>query len=115
MPMAAEDLSFEVSPGRLALRGDLTFATVETLHEPAARLLSAQQAGRVEVDLGGISRSDSAGLALLVGFIAAARDASLQLSFVGVPDRLRAIARISEVDSLLGEAPPPAGMLASAS
>jgi phospholipid transport system transporter-binding protein len=97
-----------VSPGRLSLRGELTFTTVEQLDEPVERLRSAQQAGRVDVDLGGVTRADSAGLALLVGFIAAARESQFSVAFRGVPDRLQAIARISEVDALLEQGAPAA-------
>ena len=106
MSMPVEGLQVEGSPGRMALRGELTFATVEGLDEPVARLLATQQEGRVEVDLDGVTRSDSAGLALLIGFVAAAREAQLNLAFLGVPERLRAIARISEVEDLLGAAAP---------
>ncbi len=66
-------------------------------------MLSAQDQQRVEVDLTGVDRADSAGLALLVGFVAATRAAQVTLTFRGVPERLRAIARISEVEDLLVE------------
>jgi len=38
-----------------------------------------------------------------VGWIAAARAARVTLAFHGMPERLRAIARICEVDALLAE------------
>lgn len=101
MPDAPETVSLDAAPGRVTLRGTLTFATVEGLVDDAARVLSAQQQGRVEVDLSGVGHADSAGLALLIGWIAAARAAQVTLTFRGVPARLRAIARISEVEDLL--------------
>jgi phospholipid transport system transporter-binding protein len=103
MPATAETLAFETSPGRIALVGALTFASVEATGDDAGRVLSAQQQGRVDVDLQRVERADSAGLALLVGWIAAARAAQVTLAFHGMPERLRAIARICEVDALLAE------------
>jgi phospholipid transport system transporter-binding protein len=92
-------------PGRVAVTGALTIDTVPALAREAGHVLGAQHDGRVEVELGGVTQADSAGLALLVGWVAAARDVRLTLAFHGVPERLRAIARISEVEALLTGAP----------
>ena len=101
--MSADTTVESPGPGRIALRGSLTFASVDSLSDEARRVLSAQQDGRVEVDLQGVDHVDSAGLALLITWLSAARAASVALSFRGVPERLRAIARISEVEGLLVE------------
>jgi phospholipid transport system transporter-binding protein len=87
--------------GNVAVAGPLTVDTVGALARDAQRVVGAAQAARVEVDLAGVTEVDSAGLALLIGWIAAARTADVALSFRGVPERLRAIAKISEVDTLL--------------
>ncbi|RYZ59182.1 MAG: STAS domain-containing protein, partial [Proteobacteria bacterium] len=54
-----------------------------------------------EADLGGVDAVDSAGLALLIGWLADAKRTGGTLRYTGIPDRLLAIARISEVDALL--------------
>jgi len=103
VPAPGDRLDVEAAPGRLALRGELTFASVERAGDVRAHLATAGQAGPVVADLSGITRVDSAGLALLVGVIGAARAAGVALTFRAVPPRLRAIARISEVEDLLVE------------
>lgn len=95
-----------VGPGRMALAGELTFTTAPALWDAAERLLAARASDQVDVDLGGVTRADSAGLALLVGWLSRAQGAGVKLRYLAVPERLRAIAHISEVDGLLdGSAP----------
>lgn len=92
--------------GRVVLDGALTVDTVAALAREAPRVLGAQRDGQVEVDLAGVTHADSAGLALLVGWLAEAKAAQVRLAFRAVPERLRAIARISEVEGLLTGAAP---------
>ena len=89
-----------LAPGRCRLAGDLGFATAPLLWRQAAVLQSAQVEGVVELDLSGVTHSDSAGLALLVAWQSRARAAGVTLRYIGLPDRLVAIAKISRVDSL---------------
>jgi phospholipid transport system transporter-binding protein len=88
----------QVAPGRLAASGDLGFAT-------AARALPAGLAlidsGTRSVDLSGLEATDSAGLAVLVEWLAAAQGRGAALAYESVPAQLLAIARISELDGLL--------------
>ena len=88
--------------GAWALRGELTFDTVPALWRESARLLAgAVTDGRVTLDLAGVARTDSAGLALLVAWQGQALAAGHRLHFEGIPERLLAIARISDAESLL--------------
>lgn len=80
--------------GRVAVSGALTFAS---LSGDAPTLGS----GTREADLGGVDAVDSAGLALLIGWLADAKRNGATLRYTGIPERLIAIARISEVDALL--------------
>jgi ABC-type transporter Mla MlaB component len=50
-----------------------------------------------------VSRCDSAALAVLIDWMARARARRLRLCVVNLPENLRAIARISEVDALLDQ------------
>ncbi len=62
--------------------------------------LSAVMAA-IEIDLKGVTRADSAGLALLVEWLRAAERAGKSISFVNVPVQLSSIARISGLDEIL--------------
>ena len=59
------------------------------------------ESSEIQVDCGGVTESDSAGLAVLLDWLALARSRKVPLRFVGLPDRLFAIAQISEIEGLL--------------
>ncbi len=90
-----------VAPGRCQLSGELDFATAPALWRQGDQILGAQVGGAVEVDLSGVTHSDSAGLALLVAWQSQAQAAGVALRYAALPDRLVAIAKISRVESLL--------------
>jgi phospholipid transport system transporter-binding protein len=97
--MASATLA-EMAPGRYALSGELGFASAPALWPQGERLF--RTAGSVvELDLAGVVRADSAGLALLVTWQACAQSAGCTLRYTSVPERLLAIARISDADSLV--------------
>jgi phospholipid transport system transporter-binding protein len=90
------------TPGRLTVRGDLDFDTAPTALSRGLALLGDVQ--DCEVDLSGLSSGDSAGLAVLIEWLASARRRGATLRFTGVPAQMRAIARISDLEDLLGPA-----------
>jgi phospholipid transport system transporter-binding protein len=55
----------------------------------------------MQVDLTGVTESDSAGLAVLIEWLVASERAGRKLRFSNLPDGIRAAAQISEVTSLL--------------
>jgi phospholipid transport system transporter-binding protein len=89
----------ESSDGGFALSGELVFDTVPDLLE-SARLFESD-ARIVALDLEGVSRADSAGIALLIEWLRAARARGKSVSFINVPPQMVAIARVSGVDGLL--------------
>ena len=91
-----------VPGGPWSLTGSLTFDTVPQLWLQGGPLLAAAGAATTDVDLGGVERVDSAGLALLVAWQAQVQAAGGALHYRSMPERLRAIARISEAESFLG-------------
>lgn len=93
-----------IADGGFILRGPLTFDTVPVLWRDSARLLAGGRHGGATVNLAGVARADSAGLALLVAWQAQAAVAGQRLAYEAIPERLLAIARISEVDGLLSQA-----------
>jgi phospholipid transport system transporter-binding protein len=84
----------------LALSGELSFATAtEQLERGRAAL--ADGAGTLELDLSGITRSDSAGLALLLELTRLARVRGRELRVSGAPEQLRRLAEFFGVATLL--------------
>jgi phospholipid transport system transporter-binding protein len=88
--------------GRFDLTGDLVF-------ENAARVLEKgddafRDQPRVDVDLAGVGRVDSAGLALLLEWAVVARDAGRLVSYRNLPSAVSALAGISDVSELLDAA-----------
>lgn len=84
---------------RFSLTGEITFATVPRLSQFGSELL--QGSGDRYLSLAGVERTDSAGLALLVDWIARARAAGISLHYEAMPAKLRSLAEISEVGELL--------------
>lgn len=85
--------------GRVALKGELTFATARAALEEGRRLFSGQSA--IELDLERVGRADSAGLALLLEWIYWARNHDCKLTLQNIPEQIIAIAQISEAEGLL--------------
>lgn len=55
----------------------------------------------IEVDLKGVTESDSAGLALLLEWMRAAKNANKPITFKHLPEQMDAIAKASGLDELL--------------
>ena len=87
--------------GSLRLAGDLGFATAAAAHAAGVGAISAAPAGELRVDCAGLTETDSAGLAVLLEWCAVARGRGVTLRFEGLPETLRRLARISEVETLL--------------
>jgi len=89
----------DLGDGRFALSGNMTFATAERIlresEEPFA------QHTQLEVDLSGVEKTDSAGLALLLEWITWANHTVREIRFTGMPERIIAIAETTEVEQLL--------------
>ena len=94
------DFSLEdLGDGRFALGGEVSFETAEAIL--AASETPFGQHTRIEVDLAGVTFSDSAGLALLLEWVTWANHTVREIRFEDIPERILAIARTTEVDSLL--------------
>ena len=59
-------------------------------------------AGELQFDLHQVGATDSAGLALLIDWLAAAKSRERTLRYLQPPAALRALAKLSEVESLIG-------------
>ncbi len=88
------------APDGLVLSGALVFATAANALAQARSALGGVKIATL--DLRGVQRADSAGLAVLLALSADARKQSRVLSLQNVPEGLRALAHLSDVESLLG-------------
>ena len=85
--------------GRYRLEGDVGFATVmHLLHESRA---SFEHEPHIRLDFSGVESIDSAGLALVIEWIREAKQRGHNLEIRNPPQRLLALARISDVERLL--------------
>ncbi len=101
MPRATAQLA-EREAGRCALSGALTLETAPWLWREltAGGLLSTAN----EADLSGVTESDSTGLALLVAWRATRRQAGGDLGFTSLPQRLLALAALTDALGALSPA-----------
>ena len=104
MSTPAPAASFELAAladGRLAARGPLTFATARRARELGRHAIATAGTAALEIDCEGISATDSAGLAVLIDWLACARAARRTLQYRRLPEDLTALGRISELQELL--------------
>jgi phospholipid transport system transporter-binding protein len=91
----------EPSAGRVLVTGELTFASAREARQLGLMVLESSSADRIVVDCAGVTKADSAGLAVLLEWLAWGRRKSRVIGLDKLPPSLVAIARISEVDELL--------------
>jgi len=88
--------------GALRARGPLTFATARAARLAGIAVLAAAPSQPALVmDCSGVDGADSAGLAVLLDWLATAKASGHSLRYVGLPQGFAALARISEVEALL--------------
>jgi phospholipid transport system transporter-binding protein len=88
--------------GRFRVSGVLDASTAADVLEQSEPRFAQAPEPQIEVDLGGVGESDSAGLALLIEWMRVAKQAGKQIHFANVPEQIAALARISEVEDLIG-------------
>jgi len=97
--MSAPNLN-KVSDNRYAVVGELNMQTVPGIARQASAFLNGPH-GEVTIDLSGVTRADSAGLALLLDWSRVARRQQYTLRFTNLPEQLMQIAKVSELDEIL--------------
>lgn len=86
--------------GVLAVQGVLNFETVPVVLAQSAAWMQKVQ-DTVTIDLKGVERADSAGLALLVEWLHTARSKGRELKFVNVPEQVRSLIRVNGLSRAL--------------
>ena len=85
--------------GRFSLSGDMSFETANQILKSSEPLL--RQYAVLEVDLSGVGKADSAGLALMLEWKAQAAQRGAAIQFIAIPKSLLAVATASEVSDLI--------------
>ncbi len=89
----------DLGDGRFALTGEMSFDTAERILRASEKPF--EEHTQLEIDLSGVTNSDSAGLALLLEWVTWANHTVREIRFEGMPERVMAIAKTTEVDELL--------------
>ncbi len=95
------DVSIEArGDGRYFLTGALTFATAPKVYAQGNALF-AKDDSAVTLDLQGVDRTDSAGLALLLEWLRTAKQQNKIVQFQNIPPQMQSMARLSGLDDIL--------------
>jgi phospholipid transport system transporter-binding protein len=89
----------ETGHGSWILTGDLNFSTVPALR--AGPDFKATDRPRISIDLAGVTRSDSAGLALLIEWLRESERLGKSITFMNMPVQMQSIARVCGLDGIL--------------
>ncbi|TBR36874.1 MULTISPECIES: STAS domain-containing protein [Dyella] len=90
----------QIEPGTLGVSGSLTFATAADALKAIMGAVDGAGAP-ARLDLAGVQRSDSAGLACVLAVLSEASSRGRRLSVANVPANMRILAQVCEVDALL--------------
>ncbi|MGH8477561.1 MAG: STAS domain-containing protein [Methylococcales bacterium] len=94
------DAAIKTTERGFSVTGEMSFVTVKQLIEISSSL-NFNNRSVLEIDLSGVSRADSAGLALVVEWMAKARRGNTEIHFLNMPRQMREIAGVTEVDTIL--------------
>jgi phospholipid transport system transporter-binding protein len=83
--------------------GPLTFDSVPVLYRTSEAWFTGHE--ELCIDLAGVTRADSAGLALLIEWLRRARAANCALQFVHVPEQLRTLVRVNGLQDVIPTPP----------
>ncbi|MDD5322504.1 MAG: STAS domain-containing protein [Methylococcales bacterium] len=82
--------------GYFIVDGDLTFSTIDKQTVKSFSFLKASK--HITIDLGRVSCTDSAGLALMIEWIKYTRHNRAHITFKNIPEQLLNLARLSGFD-----------------
>lgn len=86
--------------GHFSVVGDLDYETVSRLLE-ADDILFSHSLPSVEIDLAGIGRTTSVGLALMLEWLRQAHSRNIEIRFSHVPAQMLDMAKVSQLESIL--------------
>ena len=83
------------------LSGVLNYETVPVLWQQSLKVLKNKGQSLVIFDLGGVSQSDSSGVALLIAWIRSFRRQSQATSFIHLPSQMLAIIQLAGLEAIV--------------
>jgi phospholipid transport system transporter-binding protein len=89
----------DLGDGRYRIEGPLDYFTATTILEESEEKFESY--ATIEVDLGGVTDTGSAGLALLLEWVNWAKNYVREIRFLNVPEQIQSLADISEVDAFI--------------
>lgn len=95
--MASPDFQVQRAGDVISIAGRLDFGTASDALEAVSDHFSSEQI----IDMSGITHSNSAGLAVMIEWLAIAQRNNQQISFQNIPDALHQISTVCQVDSLI--------------
>jgi len=87
--------------GVVEVNGQLTFQSVPQFLALTDNWLQSA-AGRVTIDMHGVTHADSAGLALLIEWLQLARSAGREIVFTNMPEQMRDLIRVNGLMQVFG-------------
>jgi phospholipid transport system transporter-binding protein len=90
----------QAAPDRMTVSGALTFETAKRAYEAGLRVVRSGSNEPLHVDCAGVTESDSAGLAVLIEWLAQGARIDRKVTFANIPTGIRAAAKISDVEFL---------------
>jgi len=87
--------------GLYAIDGELNIQTVPGISKQLPELIAGLKEESLTFDLASVSRSDSAGVALLIELMQLAKMANLKLNFSHLPQQMKDIAGVSGLLDIL--------------
>ena len=90
---------FDENANLIRVGGELTFSTVTEILAQAQTMFETMT--MLNIDFTDVTRSDSAGLALLIDWMRTAKKVSKSITFYNIPQQILAIANASGLDDLL--------------
>ena len=93
--------SVELQEGVLRLSGELDHVTSLPLREQAGQLLTQAQQSAIRIDCSGVTRANSAGLALLLALLRDAEQQGKTLSIIHLPAEMQQMAHVCELTAIL--------------
>ncbi len=88
-------------PGVLRLAGVLDYRSGPALRKQGKALIDASRAPQMVLDCSAVAKSSSVGLSLLLAFIRDAQAAGKACEVRGMPDDMREIAGVYDLDEVL--------------
>ena len=100
----------EGADGIVSVQGALLLVTVEEALRQSGEIFKGHE-GDAIIDLAGVNRADSAGLALLIHWVRELRTSGRYLSYIHTPTHLLKLAQASDLENILPFAPAAAANL----